>query len=39
MPPNSQIERILDIQHGERGRLVYGCASKWWLAGLCLKNN
>jgi len=39
MAPNKQIERILDLQHGERGRLVYDCAPKWWLAGLCLKNN
>ena len=33
------IERTLDMQHGERGRLVYDCAPKWWLAGLCLKSN
>jgi arylsulfatase A-like enzyme len=39
MAPNKQIERILDLQHGERGRLVYDCTPKWWLAGLCLKNN
>ena len=39
MAPNRHIERILDLQHGERGRLVYDCAPKWWLAGLCLKNN
>jgi arylsulfatase A-like enzyme len=39
MPPTKQIERILDMQHGDRGRLVYDCSPKWWLAGLCLKNN
>jgi len=33
------IERTLDWQHGERGRLIYDCAPKWWLAGLCLKND
>jgi arylsulfatase A-like enzyme len=33
------IERVLDMQHGERGRLIYDCAPKWWLAGLCLKND
>ena len=33
------IERVLDWQHGERGRLIYDCAPKWWLAGLCLKND
>jgi len=39
MPPNKQIEKILDMQHGERGRLVYDCAPKWWLAGLCVGND
>ena len=39
MPPNKQIERILDMQHGERGRLVYDCAPKWWLGGMCLSND
>ena len=34
----ASIERMLDLQHGERGRLIYDCAPKWWLAGLCLKN-
>jgi arylsulfatase B len=33
----ASIERMLDWQHGERGRLVYDCAPKWWLAGLCLE--
>jgi arylsulfatase B len=35
----ASIERMLDMQHGERGRLIYDCAPKWWLAGLCLKND
>ena len=39
MPPNEFIKRILDMQHGERGRLVYDCAPKWWLGGLCLEND
>jgi arylsulfatase A-like enzyme len=39
MAPSKHIERILDMQHGERGRLVYDCAPRWWLAGLCLQNN
>jgi arylsulfatase A-like enzyme len=37
MPPDKQIERILDFQHGDRGRLTYDCTPKWWLGGLCLK--
>jgi arylsulfatase A-like enzyme len=36
---SESIERMLDWQHGERGRLVYDCMPKWWLAGMCLKNN
>ena len=28
----------LDWQHGERGRLVYDCEPKWWLAGFCRPN-
>lgn len=28
--------RLMDMRHGERGRLVYDCKPKWWLAGLCL---
>ncbi len=39
MPPDKLIERILDMQHGERGRLTYDCAPKWWLGGLCLEND
>jgi arylsulfatase A-like enzyme len=38
MPPSKQIERVLDMQHGERGRLRYDCTPKWWLGGLCRDN-
>lgn len=31
-------KRPLDIQHGERGRILYDCEPKWWMAGLCKKN-
>ena len=34
MPPPG-VEKILDLQHGERGRLVYNCETKWYLGGLC----
>jgi len=36
MPPPG-VELILDRMHGERGRLIYDCAPKWWLAGVCLE--
>jgi arylsulfatase A-like enzyme len=39
MPPDKRIERILDAQHGDRGRLTYDCTPKWWLGGGCLRNN
>jgi arylsulfatase A-like enzyme len=39
MPPNKLIERVLDMQHGTRGRLTYDCESKWYLGGLCLRND
>jgi arylsulfatase A-like enzyme len=39
MPPDKQTERILDFQHGDRGRLTYDCTPKWWLGGFCLKND
>lgn len=35
---SESIERMLDWQHGERGRLVYDCLPKWWLAGMCRKS-
>jgi arylsulfatase A-like enzyme len=36
MPPSKFIERILDMQHGARGRLTYDCETQWYLGGLCL---
>jgi hypothetical protein len=36
---SESIERALDWQHGERGRIVYDCVPKWWLAGVCLEND
>ena len=39
MAPTDLIKRMLDFQHGERGRLLYDCAPKWWLAGACLEND
>ena len=39
MAPNKKIERLLDAQHGERGRLTYDCSPKSWLGGFCLKND
>ena len=37
MPPPGT-EKLLDMQHGERGRLLYDCETKWYLGGLCLQN-
>jgi len=39
MAPDARTERILDFQHGDRGRLTYDCTPRWWLGGLCLENN
>ncbi len=39
MAPNRLIAFLLDRQHGDRGRLIYDCAPKWWLAGVCLEND
>ena len=39
MAPTKTIERVLDMQHGERGRLVYGCERKWYVAGACIKQD
>ena len=39
MAPSKKTERILDAQHGERGRLTYDCSPTWWLGGFCLKND
>jgi hypothetical protein len=35
MAPTEMIEKILDFQHGERGRLTYNCQQQWYLAGAC----
>jgi arylsulfatase A-like enzyme len=37
--PSGAILRVLDQQLGERGRIVYNCDRKWWMAGFCLKND
>jgi arylsulfatase A-like enzyme len=31
--------KAMDLRHGERGRLLYDCTPKWWLAGWCLEND
>ena len=38
MPPEYAL-KLLDMQHGERGRLVYDCESRWWSLGFCICNN
>lgn len=38
MAPTPAINRLLDMQHGERGRLVYDCQTKWYAANFCIKN-
>jgi len=37
MAPDERTLRVLDMQHGERGRLIYDCRPKWWLLGFCLR--
>ena len=39
MAPTKAIERILDWQHGERGRLSYSCQPKWYMNGVCLQQD
>ena len=39
MAPTKAIERILDAQHGERGRLTYGCNRPWFAAGVCIRQD
>ena len=36
MPPPEAL-RVLDMQHGERGRLMYNCEPRWYLAGVCVR--
>ena len=38
MAPSESILRILDMQHGQRGRLVYSCTERWWSFGFCIKD-
>ena len=38
MAPTPAIRHVLDMQHGERGRLVYDCETRWYLGGLCTAN-
>jgi len=35
MAPTPRILRALDWLHGARGRLIYDCRPRWWLAGAC----
>jgi arylsulfatase A-like enzyme len=37
--PSELYLRILDMQHGQRGRLMYGCSERWWSMGFCLESN
>jgi len=37
MAPSPSILRVLDWQHGSRGRLEYNCATRWWSGGVCIK--
>ena len=39
MAPTDTIQRILDMQHGQRGRLVYACSKRWWSFGICIKDD
>ena len=39
MAPTKATVRWLDRMHGERGRLIYDCETKWWLCGFCRKRN
>lgn len=38
MAPTPTILRVLDWQHGARGRLEYNCSQRWWSYGVCLKD-
>jgi len=35
MGPTPTIERLLDYNLGERGRIIYGCEPIGWLGGIC----
>lgn len=37
MAPSPSILRVLDWQHGSRGRLEYNCTARWWSGDVCIK--
>jgi len=37
MAPSPSILRVLDWQHGSRGRLEYNCTTRWWSGDVCIK--
>ncbi len=37
MAPSPSILRVLDWQHGSRGRLQYNCSTRWWSGDVCIK--
>ena len=37
MAPSPSILRVLDWQHGSRGRLEYNCTTRWWSGDVCVK--
>lgn len=37
MAPSPSILRVLDWQHGSRGRLEYNCTARWWSGDVCVK--
>jgi len=37
MAPSPSILRVLDWQHGSRGRLEYNCTARWWSGDFCVK--
>ena len=37
MAPSPSILRVLDWQHGSRGRLEYNCSTRWWSGDVCIK--
>lgn len=39
MAPSETILKLLDRDHGERGRLVYDCRPEWWSLGFCLEHD
>jgi arylsulfatase B len=37
MAPSPSVLRVLDWQHGSRGRLEYNCTARWWSGDVCIK--